>query len=314
MRLLLNKIYSVREKANKPGIWLQSLVCETANLKYEDHLYILMDEDKNEIVLRNYSIEDYDHSIRVSGRNNKKTGLKRPVVDTAGERYASILNVKQKIEVRVYRAGEKSEIVIRPLHYHLTETVTVPSTPDQRFRVLSVCAGAGIGTEALVSTGLYSSVQEIEMEEDAAEVLKLNHPHSYLVNADMKDVNEVVETDLAFITMPCGEFSSLGNLSEGVMNNLAIACSKIIRSSKAKVLFFENVPKYYKSDTWRLLKDLLIEDYPYFSERQIEAYDFGSIATRNRVYSVAFKDFDMFNDFQFPNACNFSFTSGIIPE
>lgn len=165
MRLLLNKTYCVREKANKPGIWLQSLVCETANLNEGDPLYIDVREAEEEIVLRNYSIGSTDHSIHVSGRLNKKSGKRRPIVDTAGERYASILDVKQKVEIRVYREGKRSRIVIRPLRYNITETVTLPSTSDQRFRVLSVCAGAGIGTEALVATGLYSSVQEIEMEE-----------------------------------------------------------------------------------------------------------------------------------------------------
>ncbi|UAL49869.1 DNA cytosine methyltransferase (plasmid) [Sutcliffiella horikoshii] len=302
MKILLNKIYSVREKAKKPGIWLQSLVCETANLNYSDQLFVSINEQDKEITLRNYSCEDYDHSIKVSGRENRKTGIKRPIVDTAGEKYANILDVKQKVEVRVYREGERSEIIIRPLHYNLTETVTLTANPDQRFKVLSVCAGVGIGTEALISTGLYSSVQEIEMELDAAEVLKFNHPYSYLVNADMRDVNEVVEADLAFLTLPCSSHSKLGDLSSDVMNNLAIAAAKIIKSSRAKVLFFENVPQYFKSDTWRLLKDLIVNEYPYFSERQIEAYDFGSIALRNRVYCVAFRDEELFEDFQFPQA------------
>lgn len=45
-----------------------------------------------------------------------------------------------------------------------------------------------------------------------------------------------------------------------------------------------------------------MDEYPYFSEKQIEAYDFGSIALRKRVYCLAFRNEKMFEDFQFPNA------------
>ena len=52
------------------------------------------------------------------------------------------------------------------------------------------------------------------------------------------------------------------------MNDLVIASSKIIQSSKASVLFFENVPAFYKSQAWADLKSLLKDDYPYWAQKE----------------------------------------------
>lgn len=138
------------------------------------------------------------------------------------------------------------------------------------------------------------------MEDDSAEVLKHNYPNSLLFHGDMKDVHSVSKADIALVTMPCNESSTLG-LNEGnVMNSLAISAAKIILSSQAEVVFFENVPQWYGTNDWALLKELLKDEYPYFAEQQIESWDFGSIATRLRKYVVCFKDREMFFDFQFP--------------
>lgn len=106
--------------------------------------------------------------------------------------------------------------------------------------------------------------------------------------------------DMAFVTLPCSEHSSLGFQEGNVMNDLILATAKIIRSSKASVLFFENVPQFYKSQAWESLKSLLNKDYPFWVEKELEAWDFGSIATRKRTYCVAFNNEERFLEFQFP--------------
>lgn len=84
------------------------------------------------------------------------------------------------------------------------------------------------------------------------------------------------------------------------MNDLVIATSKIIKSSKASTLFFENVPGFYKSQSWYDLKSLLEDDYPYWAQKELESWDFGSLALRKRVYAVAFDSEERFLEFQFP--------------
>jgi len=303
MNLKLTKVYSVSKKGKpgKPRLFLQHLVCEAANLKPKGELFINVDEEQEEIVLQNYPFDDKQDSytVHVASRKSKLSGTERPLVDTAGDKY-SFLDINQKIEINVYRKGNKSKIVIRPLQYQLFNNSTIPTPKDERIRVLSVCAGSGLGTASLQDTGYFTPVQEIELEDDSAEVLLKNFPNSYVFCGDLRDCQEVAEVDLALVTLPCTEFSNLGYLEGNVMNDLVLATSKIIKSSKASVLFFENVPSFFRSQAWETLKSLLKDDYPYWAQKELEAWDFGSIATRKRTYAVAFTSEERFLEFDFP--------------
>lgn len=303
MNLKLKKVYSVSKKGKpeKPRLFLQHLVCEAAGFTPKGELFISIDESKEEIVLQNFPFNDSNEvfSVHVASRKSRLSGKERPLVDTAGDKYA-FLDINQKIEVNVYKNGNKGQVVIRPLEYQLFENNTIPSPKDSRIRVLSVCAGSGIGTAALVDTNYFSAVQEIELEDDSAEVLLHNFPNSTIFNGDLRDCNNVAEADMAFVTMPCTEHSNLGYQEGNVMNDLVIATTKIIKSSRASVLFFENVPGFYQSQAWIDLKGLLKNDYPYWAQKELEAWDFGSLALRRRVYAVAFDSEERFLEFEFP--------------
>lgn len=77
---------------------------------------------------------------------------------------------------------------------------------------------------------------------------------------------------MAFVTLPCSESSTLGYQEGGVMNDLVLATYKIIKSSQASVLFFENVPQFYRTAAWDSLKNLLQEDYPFWAQKELEAW------------------------------------------
>ncbi|RHW36087.1 site-specific DNA methylase, partial [Neobacillus notoginsengisoli] len=261
-----------------------------------------INEGKEEVTLQNYPFPDSQdiHTVHVASRKSKVSGEERPLIDTAGDKYCSFLDINQKIEVNVYKRGNRGKVVIRPLEYRLFDNSTLPTPKEQRIRLLSLCAGAGIGTSVLEDTKYFTPIQEIELEEDSAEVLLHNFPNSMIFNGDLRDCQNVSEVDMAFISLPCNEFSNLGDNSGNIMNDLVIATAKIIESSKAEVLFFENVPQFYKSKAWDSLKSLLNGEYPFWAQKEIEAWDFGSIATRRRTYAVAFRNEERFLAFEFP--------------
>lgn len=304
MKLKFKKVYMVSKKAEKPRLFLQHLICETAGFIPGEELYITVNGEKEEITVQNYPTDEIRgelYTAHVASRTSKISGKKRPLVDSSGEKYA-FLDISQKIEINVYKQGTRGRIVIKPLEYNLFENTTIETPKDQRIRLLSVCAGSGIGTAALVETDFFSPIQEIELEDDSVENLLLNFPNSTVFAGNLKDCQEVAEVDVALITLPCTEHSNLGDLSRNVVHDLVIATSKIIESSKAKVLFFENVPNFYKTQAWWSLKDLLSDTYPFWVEKSIEAWDFGSIATRRRTYCIATKSEDFLNNFEFPTA------------
>jgi DNA (cytosine-5)-methyltransferase 1 len=303
MNLKLKKVYTVSKKGKpeKPRLFLQHLCVEAAGFKPGGEIYIKINEETEEVILQNYPFhaDDFTHTVHVASRKSKLSGKMRPLIDTAGDKY-SFLDINQKIEVNVFKKGWRGKIVIKPLEYRLFENSTIPTPKDQRIRLLSVCAGAGVATACLSDTNYFSPVQEIELEDDSAEVLLKNFPNSMVFNGDLRDCQDVAEADIAFVSLPCNEHSSLGFGSGNIMNDLVLATAKIISSSKASVLFFENVPKFYKSHAWDSLKSLLSDEYPYWTQKEIEAWDFGSLATRRRTYAVAFNNEERFLQFHFP--------------
>lgn len=118
---------------------------------------------------------------------------------------------------------------------------------DERLRLLSICAGAGVSSSVFENTQYFKSVMDIEFEDDSALNLKHNFPHSFLFNGDLRDAHEVAEADVVNCTLPCNEHSSLGHNKGQLFDNLVLAAHKIIVSSKAKAVFIENVPQFFKS-------------------------------------------------------------------
>lgn len=84
-------------------------------------VYIKINELTEEVVLQNFPFEDGEdvHTVHVACRKSKISGKERPLVDTAGDKYCSFLDINQKIEVNVYKQGNKGQVIIRPLEYKL---------------------------------------------------------------------------------------------------------------------------------------------------------------------------------------------------
>lgn len=65
-------------------------------------------------------------------------------------------------------------------------------------------------------------------------------------------------------------FDKITACTANVMNDLIIATAKIIESSKASVLFFENVPQFCASPAWESLNGLINKNYPFWTQKEIE--------------------------------------------
>lgn len=302
-KLLLTKVYTVSSKHEKPRLWLQSIVCEQAGFKPKEDIYVLVSEDDKSITIQNRPFEDASdvHEVSVSSRMNRISRKPRPLVDTCGDRYSTILCIQEKIEVSVYRNGDVGTVVVRPLRFKLFETESFESPSDERIKLLSICAGSGIGTACFVDSAYYRASMEVEIEEDSCETLKYNFPNSYLFSGDLRDCHTVAKADVAFVSLDCSEFSSLGDLNQGYFQNLALGTYKILKSASPRAIFWENVPQFFGSSVYNDLRELLSNDYPFIvGPIQLESHDFGSIALRNRSYAVYFKEKEDFDLFRIP--------------
>ncbi|WP_337035219.1 DNA cytosine methyltransferase [Paenibacillus illinoisensis] len=307
MKLILKKVYTVSNKRDEPRLWLQHLVCESAGLVPGSELYVEVNETDKRIIIRNRPREESPNvfSVSVSSRKSRTSGEARPLVDTSGAKYSSIMCIQDKIEISVYRDGEYAEIEVRPLKFRLFETEKF-STPDERIRLLTVCSGSGVGASIFVDSSYYTAVQEVEIAEDCADVIKANFPHSYLFNGDLRDCNTVAKADVAFISLDCSEHSNIGQGDQGYFDNLVLGTYKILKAAEPRVIFSENVPQFYHSAVFHDLKELLTIDYPYvIGPLTIDSYDFGSIAHRKRSYMLFVQNEEDFNQFRQPKIPSF---------
>lgn len=306
MNMTLRKVYRVSRKEAAPRIWLHSIVCEAARFEKGQELFVRVLEEEQEIHISSQPVEDAVATVHVSGRLNKQTGSHRPLVDTAGAKYASIISVEDKVEITVYQDGSRSNVVVRPLRFNIHAATAVTTHNDERLKVLSLCGGAGLGTASFLDSEYFRPVMEVEFEDDSAEVLKHNYPNSYLFVGDLRDVQDVAKSDVSVVTLPCNDFSNLGGGGEGVFNNLIIGAARILRAAESRVVFFENVPSFYNSPAYSKLQFALRDVYPFWMKPiEIDSYDWGSIAHRPRSYSLAFKcEEDMFA-FQVPRKPRF---------
>ncbi|KGP81948.1 MULTISPECIES: DNA cytosine methyltransferase [Paenibacillus] len=298
MNLMLKKVYKVTKKAMKPRLWLYSLVCEAAGFEPGQKLFIATDVDSKQIIIQSEPITDEDHVVHVSSR--KSNGVLRPIVDTAKESYRSIIDVENKVEMCVFKDDHMSRVFIRPLHFELFTQDSLVSSSDKRIRTFTICSGAGIVSSSFSDTGYFSSVGAIELDDDSSAVYRENFPQSYLYTGDLLDCNTVAESDITIVTLPCNEVSTLGLMEAGIFNNLALATTELIRSTKCRAIFMENVTGFYSTDAYKTIKDLLSDEFPFWSESTIEAHDFGSIARRKRTYVVAVRNEEDFKSFSFP--------------
>ncbi|WP_336775120.1 DNA cytosine methyltransferase [Paenibacillus sp. MMO-58] len=303
-KLLLKKVYTVSSKREKPRLWLQHLICEASNFQPGDQLFIHVNEEEKTISIQNspHGEEiDSDYGVSVSSRMNRISGKPRPLVDASGDKFAKVLCIQDKIEISVYRDGEKGKVIVRPLRYRLFESDTIETLDDERLKLLSICAGSGIGTAMFRASSYFTPTMEIEMEDDSACVLKHNFPHSYLFQGDLRDCHTITKADVALVTLDCSEHSQIGDMDQGYFDNLILGTYKILDAAEPRVIFYENVPNFYNSSVYQELQELLSHEYPYqIGPIRLDSYDFGSIAHRDRSYAVSFRDKEDFDLFRVP--------------
>ena len=305
MELTFQKVYTVSSKNDPetPRIWLQSLVCKQAGFEKGQELYVSIQESKKEIVIQNKPIESEDAKVTVSGRtvNKQNQTFVEPLVDTASKKYQRIIRVRQKVEINVYRGEEgASRIIIRQLKFKMFEKETFVKSTDERISMVSICSGAGFGTASFEESGYFQSIGAVELEDDSVDTLTHNFPSTFVFNGDIRDCTTIPKSDVSVISMPCNETSSLGQHQEGIMNDLLLATTEVIKATESRIIFFENVPTWYKTEGYSKLKSLLKNDYPFWQETNLESFDFGSIARRNRKYACGFRHEEDFLNFHFP--------------
>lgn len=179
------------------------------------------------------------------------------------------------------------------------------------YKVLSLFAGVGGIERGFEQTGFFKTVYANEFDKYAQITYKKNNK-SYLDCNDIRDLDYdslPKKVDVLLAGFPCQAFSVAGYRKgfEDERGNLFFDTLKVIKKTRPKAVFLENVKNLYSHDngnTFRVIKEALRENgYSHISPQVLNAKDFGNIPqNRERIYIVAFRNQKVNSKFEFPNS------------
>lgn len=175
-----------------------------------------------------------------------------------------------------------------------------------KFKIGSLFAGIG-GIDLAFKQSGFEVVWANEVDKDACKTYRHNLPDTLLSECDIRKLNtdDIPDFDILTAGFPCQSFSVCGNRKgfADERGNLFFEIMRIADAKKLKIIFLENVANLTEHDNGktfnRIHNELSERDY-YIRYLIADAYNYGIPQHRTRTYIVAFKDYEMCNDFRFP--------------
>jgi len=173
-------------------------------------------------------------------------------------------------------------------------------------KIGSLFAGIGGIDLAFQNVG-FKSEWAVEMDNDAALTYAYNFPDTYLIRADIREIEKTDISDVDIITagFPCQPFSVCGK-QRGFLDyrgNLFFEILRIADAKIPKIIFLENVANIVNHDagrTFDIIKKELLKRKYYIKYLIADACNYGVPQHRTRIYIVAFKNLEVAQLFGFP--------------
>lgn len=289
---LVRNISLSQKKINRKGreevrsrLSIESLPLRAGGLEPGESVrYVPFPEKRAFAIIKDEKGEDTIYTRRRKGKPDA------PLVDLSDETIQVLFRARERVDIFV-----KEGIVLVMPSQSFELLINEPQQPKvgdelKKFRLMSLPAGAGIATAVLKDTGLVECVGGSELLETAASSYSHNFPESFLYFGDIRFQHplHIPKADIVWLSPPCIEFSSLGKQMLGATEGLSVHFSRIVLESGADILLFEQVPQYYKTSSYKLLKECLLPTYPYWIETSFCSHEkLGSVPTRRRGYAIA---------------------------
>ena len=173
-------------------------------------------------------------------------------------------------------------------------------------KVCSLFAGIG-GIDLAFAQAGFEIVWANEIDKDACKTYQHNFPDTILSEYDIRKIKASSIPDFNILTagFPCQSFSVCGNKKgfEDERGNLFFEIMRFADERKSEIIFLENVANLTEHDngkTFNRIHNELSERNYYIRYIIADACNYGIPQHRTRTYIVAFKDFEMCNQFKFP--------------
>ena len=179
---------------------------------------------------------------------------------------------------------------------------------QSNIKVCSLFSGIG-GIDLGFKQAGFDIVWANEIDRYASETYKKNFGCSSLVVEDLRKIrpDEIPDFDVLVAGFPCQSFSSAGK-QRGFDDNrgkLFFEIVRIVEQKRPSVIFLENVANLLEHDEGKTFLTVYNELVPFgysFKYCVMDAQEYGNIPQhRERIFIVAFKDFEMCDRFSFPD-------------
>lgn len=149
----------------------------------------------------------------------------------------------------------------------------------------------------------------IEIDKNASKTYRLNFGDTYLVEDDIKNIDEknIPDIDILNAGFPCQSFSIAGYQKgfNDERGNLFFEIIRILKEKKPKAILLENVKNLLNHDngqTFQVIKQQLENIGYYVKYKVLNTYQYGNTPqNRERIYIVGFTNKDAFDKFDFPD-------------
>lgn len=171
---------------------------------------------------------------------------------------------------------------------------------------VSFFSGVGGIDLAFENTGI-KCIWANEVDKYASKTYRANFD-SQLITDDIRNIDPkaVPDADVLLAGFPCQAFSVAGYRKgfNDERGNLFFDLMKIIEEKEPGIIFLENVKNLVGHDhgkTYRIILEALKANGYSVKDKVMNAADYGNIPqNRERIYVVAFKDIEVYRQFEFP--------------
>lgn len=174
-------------------------------------------------------------------------------------------------------------------------------------KVCSLFSGIG-GIDLGFKQAGFGIIWANEFDHDAATTYRVNFGDKHLVEKDIRQVNphDIPDFDVLLAGFPCQPFSIVGRQKgfDDPRGNLFFEIGRIIDIKRPSIVFLENVENLIEHDdgkTFLVIYNTLAQFGYAVKYKVLDSLEYGNVPQhRNRIFIVAFLDYDQCARFSFP--------------
>lgn len=176
-------------------------------------------------------------------------------------------------------------------------------------RVASLFAGIG-GIDLAFAEAGHDIVWANEKNRYAIQTYRKNFQETIVDDRDIRYISseDIPNMDILIAGFPCQSFSVMGYQKgfKDPRGNLFFEIARIADEKKPQIIFLENVRNLLRHDNGKTFKVILktLSELGYYVKYQVMSpHEHANIPQiRERIFIIAFKNFTMYNTFEFPTS------------